>query len=118
MGFSAIAHKYFNIGVFSEYYLRVDAAMIAKNGRAGRYYYRPPTSQGQGNEGCQEYNTRTQLTTFGTLVSNKRYGFAYTNGTGYLIRNLLYDANLLYNPPPDFPLASDQYVQLSWDEVK
>lgn len=112
------AQKNFNIGLYSEDDLRIDAGVIAKNGRAGRFYYRPPTSQGQGGAGCQQWNTRSVLTTFGTLVSNKRYGFAYTDGTGYLIRNLLYDANLLYNPPPSFPLVSDQYIQLSWDEVK
>lgn len=113
-----IAQKNFNLGFTSEDDLRIDGAMVAKNGRAGRYYYRPPTSQGQGGQDCQQYNTRSVLTTYGMLASNQRYGFAYTDGTGYLVRNLLYDANLLLNPPPSFPYVGDHYAQISWDEVK
>jgi hypothetical protein len=52
------------------------------------------------------------------IASYARYGFAYTDGTGYNIRNINYDANLLYAPPPSFPLTSDQYEILSWQEVK
>ena len=47
-----------------------------------------------------------------------RYGFAYTNGTGYTTRNLIYDSNFLYGPPPSFPLAGSNYVQISWEEVQ
>jgi hypothetical protein len=50
------------------------------------------------------------------IATNQRYGFAYTDGTGYLIRNLNYDGSLLYGPPPSFPLTSDQYVTLTWEE--
>jgi hypothetical protein len=34
-----IAQKNINVGLFSEDDLRIDAAIIAQNGRAGRYYY-------------------------------------------------------------------------------
>ncbi len=113
-----IAQKNINIGLISEDNLRIDAAMIAQNGRIGRYYYRPPGSQGQGNQGCQEYNIRSQLTTYGTLASNKQYQFAYDDGTGYQIKKLIYDTNLLYGPPPGFPFVGSQYVQMSWTEVQ
>ncbi|RJQ28788.1 hypothetical protein C4571_02740 [Candidatus Parcubacteria bacterium] len=113
-----MAQKNFNIGLISEDDLRIDGALVAKNGRIGRYYYRPPTSQGQGGQNCQLWNVRSLITTYGMLASNKRYGFAYTDGTGYLIRNLYYDPNILYGPPPSFPLTSDQYVQISWEELK
>ncbi|MDQ5893346.1 MAG: hypothetical protein QG640_358, partial [Patescibacteria group bacterium] len=34
------------------------------------------------------------------------------------IRNIIYDGNLLYAPPPSFPLTSDQYTTLSWEEIR
>jgi len=52
------------------------------------------------------------------LGSSQRYGFAYTDGTGYITRSLIYDANLLYGPPPSFPLTADAYTPISWDELK
>jgi len=58
------------------------------------------------------------LSLFGMIASYGRYGFAYTDGTGYTTRHISYDANLLYAPPPNFPLTSDQYSILSWQEVK
>ena len=41
------------------------------------------------------------------IATNKRYGFAFTDGTGYATRTIIYDAALLYSPPPYFPLAAD-----------
>lgn len=108
-----VAQGNFTVGLVSEDDLRIDAALVAQNGRAGRYYYRPPTSLPR----CSPYHTRQAITLYGTIVTNQRYGFAYTDGTGYQTRNLVYDANLLYAPPPDFPLTSNQYSVLSWREV-
>jgi hypothetical protein len=51
------------------------------------------------------------------IASSDRYGFAYTDNTGYATRIINYDANLLYGPPPSFPLTSDQYQTISWREV-
>lgn len=110
-----IAQGNFNVGMVSEDDLRIDAALIAQNGRAGRYYYRPPTF---GQNRCAPYHRLQVLTLYGMIATNQRYGFAYTDGTGYQIRNLIYDANLLYGPPPSFPLTSDRYTTLSWEEVR
>jgi hypothetical protein len=52
------------------------------------------------------------------IGTNVRYGFAYTDGNGYQTRTINYDANLLYGPPPSFPLTGDQYEVISWREVK
>ena len=93
--------------------LRIDAALVAQNGRIGRYYYQGPTGSR-----CSPYHTRLAITSYGTLVTSQRYGFAFTDGTGYQTRSLNYDGNLLYGPPPGFPVTSDQYVQLSWKEIK
>lgn len=104
-----IAQNNFNVGLKSDDELTIDGALAAKNGRVGRFYYK---SQ------CGAEYIRNSLTLHGSIITNKRYGFAYTDGTGYQTRNLYYDANLLYSPPPNFPLTSDQYTVMSWEEVK
>jgi len=108
-----IAQGNVTVGLVSEDDLRIDAALIAQNGRVGRYYYRPP---GGGSQRCSPNHVRQTLTLWGMLATNQRYGFAYTNNTGYQTRNLNYDGSLLYGPPPSFPLTSDQYVTLTWEE--
>lgn len=102
-----IAQNNFNVGLYSEDDLQIDAALVAKNGRAGRYYY---------TSGCGNEYKRSKLTLFGMIATKERYGFAYTDNTGYSLRNLTYDGNLLYGPPPSFPLTSDQYQIISWRE--
>ncbi len=108
-----IAQGNVTVGLVSEDDLRIDAALIAQNGRVGRYYYRPPSG---GSQRCSPNHVRQTITLWGMIATNQRYGFAYTDGTGYLIRNLNYDGSLLYGPPPSFPLTSDQYVTLTWEE--
>lgn len=108
-----IAQGNVTVGLVSEDDLRIDAALIAQNGRVGRYYYRPP---GGGSQRCSPNHVRQTLTLWGMVATNQRYGFGYTNGTGYQTRNLNYDGSLLYGPPPSFPLTSDQYVTLTWEE--
>ena len=113
-----IAQNNITVGLVSQDNLRLDTALVAKNGRVGRYYYRPPTSGGGGNEGCGQWNVRSSVTTYGTLASNHNYSFSFSDSTGYLIQNLNYDSNMVYNPPPSFPVSSYSYQQLLWDEVK
>jgi hypothetical protein len=110
-----MAQNNFNVGLVSADILRIDAAIVAQNGRAGRYYYQ---AAGNSQNRCAPYHTRQQLTLYGTIASNQRYGFAFSDGTGYDVRNISYDANLLYGPPPSFPLTSDQYSIVSWKEIK
>jgi hypothetical protein len=81
--------------------LIVDAALLAQSGRVGRTNYG---------------NTKNTITVYGAIATNKRYGFAYTNGTGYTNRNLYYDNNLLYFPPPYFPTGT-QYKMDLWEEI-
>ncbi len=109
-----IAQNNVLVGLVSEDDLRIDSALIAQNGMVGRFYYRPP---GGGQNRCLPNHVRTTLTLWGMIATNQRYGFAYTDGTGYTTRNLNYDGSLLYNPPPSFPLASDEYVTLTWEEI-
>ncbi|MEK7187978.1 MAG: hypothetical protein AAB691_04000 [Patescibacteria group bacterium] len=105
-----IAQNNINIGLSSEDDLRIDGALIAQNGRFGRYSY--------SSSGCGSSRSRTQLTTYGMIASAQRSGVYYSGTNGYQNRDYIYDTNLLYGPPPDFPLTTDQYAILSWDEVK
>lgn len=97
-----------NVGLASANNLRIDAALVSQNGRVGRYSYA---------SSCGSSYIRNSLTLYGMIATNLRYGFAYTSGNGYQNRNIIYDANLLYGPPPSFPLTSDYYEILSWQEI-
>ena len=109
-----IAQDSFLIGLNSQDTQRVDAAIIAQNGRVSRYDY-----QGCGN------GLRTNLTLYGMFASNQRYAYgnldAYCGphtASGYnTSRTYIYDSNLLYGPPPSFPPTTSQYQIVSWDEV-
>ncbi|MCX6714149.1 MAG: hypothetical protein NTV48_03560, partial [Candidatus Vogelbacteria bacterium] len=105
---SLIAQNNINVGLYSEDDLQIDSALVAKTGRVGRFYY---------THDCDNEYIRAKLTLFGMIATNLRYGFAYTDNTGYTIRNITYDGNLLYGPPPSFPLTSDKYQILTWREI-
>ncbi len=105
-----IAQGNFNVGLISEDNLRIDAAIMAQTGRIGRFSY--------SSSSCGSERSRSQLTTYGMLGSNSRPAFLYSSSNGYQTRTYNYDANLLYAPPPSFPLTSDQYAILSCEEVK
>lgn len=108
-----IAQRSITVGLKSDNDLRIDAALIAQNGRIGRFYYSPQ---------CGSEYLRENITINGMIASRIRYGFAWVSGnnlvSGYRNRNLIYDASLLYSPPPQFPLASDFYEVLKWKEIK
>lgn len=104
-----IAQNNINVGMVSQDDLDIDAALVAQNGRVGRFYY---------STSCSSYGPRTRLALYGMIATAKRYGFAYTNGTGYANRTITYDTNLLYAPPPNFPLAADNYQIISWEELE
>lgn len=109
-----IAQGNVNVGMMSADDLRIDAALLAQRGRVGRHYYRPPT---QNQDRCSPYHVRQRLTLYGMIATKERYGFAYTDGTGYQNRTITYDANLRLNPPPNFPLVGSAYELVSWEEV-
>lgn len=107
-----IAQDYVEITKNSEDDLRIDAALLAIQGKVGR---------------SNTYNNKkTTITVYGAIATNKRYGFTYTGSTyncggftigeGYCFRNLNYDNNLLYYPPPYFP-TGDKYLMDLWEEL-
>lgn len=108
-----IAQNNILVGLKSENDLRIDAALIAQNGMVGRLYY---------SSLCGSEYLRNSITVYGMIGTNQRYGFAWVCGniycSGYRYRTLIYDSNLLYGPPPYFPLSTSFYEILKWIELK
>ncbi|MDX9913169.1 MAG: pilus assembly PilX N-terminal domain-containing protein [Candidatus Moranbacteria bacterium] len=98
-----VAQRNIDVTRGSEEDLRIDGALLAQSGRIGREQF------------SSSYN-RDVITVNGSLVTKLRYGFAYTDGTGYINRNLIFDNNLLYYPPPYFPTGTDYAID-SWEEL-
>lgn len=93
----------------SEDDLRIDAALLAQSGRVGRANY------------TGAFAIRDTITVYGAITSNERYGFAWADAmgnhvSGYRTRNLYYDNNLLYCPPPYFPTGTQYELDL-WEEL-
>lgn len=102
-----IAQGNFLVGMVSDTNLVIDAAIVAQNGGTIRYYY---------GASCSSYGMRSSLTTYGMFASNQQ-GYFYYGSSGYSSQPASYDPNLLYSPPPSFPLTSDQYQTISWQEI-
>ncbi len=109
----------------SENNLQIDGALLAQNGRVGREYYSLRWVWwygwwycGCGQSWCEDH--KDTITINGSIVTKQRYGFAWGDWcgrhTGYNTRNLNYDNNLLYNPPPYFPTGVDYSIDL-WEEL-
>jgi hypothetical protein len=121
-----IAQSDISVGLYSEgsftgtdeqKELRIDAALIAQNGRVGRNYFDPSCDS--------TYYQRYKITVYGSVATNKRYGFAWICGndwtkgdscdSGYQYRNIIFDQNLITVPPPFFPTIGN-YAILDWRE--
>lgn len=100
-----IAENDITVGYYSENDLEINAALLAQKGRVGREYY-----------GSGSYRWRDKIAVFGSIATNERYGFAYTDGTGYDARELFFDNNLLYYPPPYFPTGTTYELDL-WEDL-
>ncbi len=112
-GIGLIAENSFVVGLYSADNLEVDAAIIAENGSTRRNYY---------SSNCSAtYYKRSALKIFGMMVSNGQGYFVWTSSgfvtSGYATQPVQYDGNLLYAPPPSFPLTTDQYQIVSWNEI-
>lgn len=107
-----IAQSGVMVGLISDTDLRIDGALIAQNHKVGRFYYNKTNN----NSNCS-HRYKNLLTSYGMIASYERYGFAFTDDTGYDTRNIIYDPKLLYAPPPNFPITSDEYQIISWQEI-
>ncbi|XLQ19907.1 MAG: hypothetical protein ACKUBY_04975 [Candidatus Moraniibacteriota bacterium] len=82
--------------------LTIDAALLSQNGRVGRKYW--------------SNNYKDTIELYGSIATNNRMGFGYTDGTGFETRNLIFDGNLLYQPPPLFPTGNSYAIDM-WNSA-
>ncbi|OGI25743.1 MAG: hypothetical protein A3J76_00130 [Candidatus Moranbacteria bacterium RBG_13_45_13] len=91
---------------YSQNNLRIDGAVMAKNGRVGRDTYL--------------LDWPNSVTFFGSVISYGRFnvgkGIIPTWDVGYQHVYLNFDNNLLYWPPPFFPTGTGYTVDL-WEEL-
>jgi len=88
--------------------LEVDAALIAQNGSAQFFYY-----------GSGSLRIKNDITIYGTIMSFGQWTWTWVNSgggnvSGYSNTHSNYDSNLLYSPPPSFPLSNSGYQFLNW----
>ena len=103
-------------GLFSDNDLKIDAAMVAQNKKVGRFLYELANGGGE----CNSSN-RDVVSLYGMIASYQPYTYTHPRApvnSGYDDVNIFYDANLLYSPPPFFPLITDEYMILSWQEIR
>ena len=95
--------------------LHIDAVLLSQTGRVGWGYDKDVHWSWQRNQWLSKVKDTVEL--YGAIATNERMGFGYTNGAGFEHRNLIFDNNLLYTPPPLFPTGNTYAIDL-WDEVK
>ena len=88
--------------------LEVDAALIAQNGSAQFFYY-----------GSGSLRIKNDITIYGTIMSFGQWTWTWVNSgggnvSGYSNTHSNHDSNLLYSPPPSFPLSNSGYQFLNW----
>ncbi|MEX0621468.1 MAG: hypothetical protein WD187_00530 [Candidatus Woykebacteria bacterium] len=135
-----IAQENISVGLYSEgsfsgssdqRELTIHAALLAQNGRVGRNYYpyRYRQFSWQSWSYCLQssdnYWQRNKISVYGSLATNRRYGFSWICGdtwtigdycdSGYDVREVTYDENLSASPPPSFPTIGN-YAILDWRE--
>lgn len=91
--------------------LEIDAAIIAQYGSTQFFDY----TSASGNTSKK---VKTSLSIYGSIMAYTRGGFRWTsNGntvSGFPTITYNYDNNLLYAPPPTFPISASGYKQISW----
>jgi hypothetical protein len=97
--------------------LEVNGALLSQSSRVLRHHYN--------YQGCRQGNPamKNELTIYGAVISNLIAYWNFSGGggeqptSGFVKRNIIYDTNLYYEPPPYFP-TSGRVDVISWNEVK
>lgn len=114
-GLTVIAERNVLIPLVVPNDMEIHGIFIASDGHYGRDYFTTSGSR-QVPSQYDQYVTRNQLTTVGTVVSNGRTGTAWTDGSGFQTRNDYYDQQLAFSPPPFTPIASPNFNFSLWRE--
>lgn len=84
--------------------LEVDAALVAQTGSVRFPFY--------------SGNIKDSISVYGSIMSFIQWTWTWVSGStvvsGYRNTYSSYDANLLYGPPPSFPLSPSGYQTLDW----
>ena len=89
----------------------IDAVLMAQTGKVIRHGYFSWCG------GSSSHNVKDSLVINGSLISFEKSYWNYGGGpsSGFITRQVNYDANLLYNPPPYFPTTGN-FEFISWVE--
>ena len=89
---------------------RIDGALIAQKGKIIRHGYFPGC-------GASSESVKDKLTINGSIISYYKsyWNFGSQPVSGFIEREINYDNNLVYSPPPYFP-TSGEYEFISWVE--
>ena len=85
----------------------IDGALIAQNGSVEFLFYQNDAA------------VKNTINVFGSIMTFGQWTWTWVDGnnndvSGYATTNDVYDSNMLYSPPPSFPLSTSGYKQLSW----
>jgi hypothetical protein len=102
-----LAQKDIIVTYYAPTNLEVDAALISQNGSTQFFQYTssPPI--------------KNSISIYGSIMTFGQWTWTWINGSGNNVSGFTttsdtYDNNLLFAPPPGFPLSSAGYRQLSW----
>lgn len=109
IGLFAQNNIYFGLDIPTNFML--DGALLSSSGRIIRHNYN--------YWGCSTYSNavRNSLTLYGSVISNQKSYWNYGTGpsSGFVTRDITYDTNLYFEPPPYFPTEGG-YELISWEE--
>ncbi len=109
LGVFAQNNIYFGYNVPTNF--EIDGALLASNGRIIRHNYN--------YSGCSSFGSavRNNLTIYGSVISNQKSYWNFGTGptSGFITRDITYDPNLYFNPPPYFP-TQGEYEFITWEE--
>lgn len=91
---------------------QIDAALMAQKGKIIRHFYSYWWV-------CSYYSDalKDNLKIYGSVISNQKSYWNYGNPawSGFTTRQIIYDPNLMYSPPPYFP-TTGEYEFILWEE--
>jgi len=95
--------------------LKIRAALLAKEGRVIRYYY--PFWD---TEPYQTYSIQNSIEINGSIISKKEWTFTWVDEeqiviSGYIQTKINPSSELLFQPPPHFPVT-DNSMFIKWEE--
>lgn len=88
--------------------LEINAALVAQTGSVQFFYYPSGT-----------YRLKNSIIVYGSIMTYGQWTWSYVDDddnllSGFANTSSIYDSNLLFGPPPSFPLSASGYQQMDW----